>query len=112
MPIRFRCYFCAQLLAIAHRKAGTVITCPTCRGQVWVPDPSRPEETQPPAAPLNPEEFDVELVPLPSAASTPAPTQSLLYLTPRLKRLLLLALLVILLLLFGAGVWFGRSLRS
>ncbi len=37
MPIRFRCAYCNQLLGIARRKAGTVVRCPTCAGQVIVP---------------------------------------------------------------------------
>jgi hypothetical protein len=37
MPIRFRCAYCNQLMAIARRKAGTVVRCPTCAGQVVVP---------------------------------------------------------------------------
>jgi hypothetical protein len=39
MPIRFRCAYCNQLLGIAHRKAGTVVRCPTCNGKVVVPTP-------------------------------------------------------------------------
>jgi hypothetical protein len=39
MPIRFRCAYCNQLMGIARRKAGTVVRCPTCSGQVVVPDP-------------------------------------------------------------------------
>ena len=39
MPIRFRCAYCNQLMGIAHRKAGTVVRCPTCSGQVVVPNP-------------------------------------------------------------------------
>jgi hypothetical protein len=39
MPIRFRCAYCNQLLGIAHRKAGTVVRCPTCNGKVVVPSP-------------------------------------------------------------------------
>jgi hypothetical protein len=39
MPIRFRCAYCNQLLGIARRKAGTVVRCPTCAGQVVVPTP-------------------------------------------------------------------------
>src|SRR5947209_19491873 len=38
MPIRFRCAYCNQLLGIAHRKAGSVVRCPTCAGQVVVPN--------------------------------------------------------------------------
>src|SRR5438132_6458859 len=37
MPIRFRCAYCNKLLGIARRKAGTVVRCPTCAGQVVVP---------------------------------------------------------------------------
>src|SRR5437870_3163629 len=39
MPIRFRCAYCNQLLGIARRKAGQVVRCPTCAGQVVVPTP-------------------------------------------------------------------------
>jgi hypothetical protein len=37
MPIRFRCAYCNQLMGIARRKAGTVVACPNCAGQVVVP---------------------------------------------------------------------------
>jgi phage FluMu protein Com len=37
MPIRFRCRHCNQLLGIARRKAGMMVRCPTCRGEVLVP---------------------------------------------------------------------------
>jgi DNA-directed RNA polymerase subunit RPC12/RpoP len=37
MPIRFRCAYCNQLLGISRRKAGTVVRCPNCSGQVVVP---------------------------------------------------------------------------
>jgi hypothetical protein len=43
MPIRFRCAYCNQLMGIARRKAGTVVRCPTCAGQVIVPDPGQVE---------------------------------------------------------------------
>jgi len=39
VPIRFRCAYCNQLMGIARRKAGTVVRCPTCSGQVVVPGP-------------------------------------------------------------------------
>jgi len=48
MPIRFRCAYCNQLLGIAHRKAGTIVRCPTCAGHVIVPHPTEPG-TEPPA---------------------------------------------------------------
>jgi DNA-directed RNA polymerase subunit RPC12/RpoP len=50
MPIRFRCAYCNQLMAIARRKAGSVVRCPTCAGQVVVPDPRQPERGQEKAA--------------------------------------------------------------
>jgi hypothetical protein len=52
MPIRFRCAYCNQLLGIARRKAGTVVRCPTCAGQVVVPSVDQPEEKPPPNQPL------------------------------------------------------------
>lgn len=39
MPIRFRCAYCNQLMGISRRKAGEVVRCPTCTGQVVVPKP-------------------------------------------------------------------------
>lgn len=39
MPIRFRCAHCDQLMGIARRKAGTIVSCPTCEGQIIVPQP-------------------------------------------------------------------------
>src|SRR5438477_5872570 len=39
MPIRFRCAYCNQLMGISRRKAGTVVRCPNCAGQVIVPNP-------------------------------------------------------------------------
>ena len=38
MPIRFRCSYCNQLLGISRRKSGSSVRCPTCAGQVLVPD--------------------------------------------------------------------------
>jgi len=39
MPIRFRCAYCNQLMGIGRRKAGTVVRCPSCAGEVIVPAP-------------------------------------------------------------------------
>src|SRR5688572_1109328 len=47
MPIRFRCVYCNQLLGIARRKAGTVVSCTTCGGQLIVPEPNDPVTTEP-----------------------------------------------------------------
>jgi hypothetical protein len=48
MPIRFRCAYCNQLLGIARRKAGTVVRCPTCAGQVVVPSADAIADDKPP----------------------------------------------------------------
>jgi hypothetical protein len=40
MPIRFRCGHCNQLMGIGHKKAGTVVRCPTCTSEVTVPQPN------------------------------------------------------------------------
>jgi phage FluMu protein Com len=53
MPIRFRCAYCNQLLGISRRKAGTVVRCPQCTGQVVVPQAAADEqEDDQPGLPL------------------------------------------------------------
>jgi hypothetical protein len=48
MPIDFRCAYCNQLMRIGRRKAGSVVRCPKCAGEIIVPTPegeaSPPEE--------------------------------------------------------------------
>lgn len=39
MPVRFRCVYCNQLLGISRRKAGSVVRCTSCEGQIIVPEP-------------------------------------------------------------------------
>src|SRR5688572_8659123 len=51
MPIRFRCKYCNQLMGIAHRKAGTEVECPTCKGKVAVPLSSSEMAAAPPSPP-------------------------------------------------------------
>src|SRR5262249_42175047 len=51
MPIRFRCVYCNQLLGISRRKAGTIVRCTTCEGQLIVPNPDDPATTEPAGAP-------------------------------------------------------------
>ena len=106
MPVRFRCYFCMQLLTIGQRKAGTVIQCPRCQGQVWVPDPDNPAAEQPAAAGVPPE---IILVAVPDPSK---PAASVVWLSPRQVRVLLLALVLVLVFLFGVGVWVGRVWRA
>ncbi len=101
MPIRFRCYFCQQRLSTSRRKAGTVIPCPRCLGQLWVPDANELLPEQPGGAVPG----DVELVPF---SELVGPVSSAVSLSPRQIRLLLVALIVVLVVLFGAGVWVGR----
>ena len=50
MPVRFRCAYCNQLLGISRRKAGTIVRCPTCSGQVIVPTVESIPAQQPAAA--------------------------------------------------------------
>jgi hypothetical protein len=96
MPIRFRCVYCNQLLGISRRKAGTIVRCTSCEGQLIVPEPVEIEaapdghelghtSTEPPksSAPVSSPEvfaasdFDAFLEPLSQAgaavASPPAP---------------------------------------
>ena len=49
MPIRFRCVYCNQLLGIARRKAGTIVRCTSCQGQLIVPEPPPGEPDEPSA---------------------------------------------------------------
>jgi hypothetical protein len=93
MPIRFRCVYCNQLLGISRRKAGTIVRCTSCEGQLIVPEPSDAategagsrEHAAPPAEqPLPTEdpggrvgvfdadEFDAFIEPLKSAGGGPA----------------------------------------
>src|SRR5947207_8927125 len=63
MPIRFRCAYCNQLMGISRRKAGTVVRCPSCSGQVVVPNPSaepteKPHEGASPKPAAQPELFE------------------------------------------------------
>jgi hypothetical protein len=94
MPIRFRCVYCNQLLGISRRKAGTIVRCTTCEGQLIVPDPSdaatqaadshehaaappadQPQKTEDPGGPggvFDADEFDAFIEPFKSASGGPA----------------------------------------
>src|SRR6516164_8520516 len=77
MPIRFRCAYCKQLMGISRRKAGTVVSCPTCHGQVVVPSPG-PEEPKNPGngsespALFERSDFDEVFAPAPTEAAAPS----------------------------------------
>jgi DNA-directed RNA polymerase subunit RPC12/RpoP len=68
MPIRFRCAYCNQLLGISRRKAGQVVRCPTCAGQVLVPSPEVAQAKSPRTEPEQPlferSDFDVMFEPV------------------------------------------------
>jgi hypothetical protein len=61
MPIRFRCAYCNQLMGIARRKAGTVVRCPKCAGEIIVPVPEGAESSEDePGKTAGGQAFDVE----------------------------------------------------
>jgi phage FluMu protein Com len=80
MPIRFRCAYCNQLMGIARRKAGQVVKCPKCAGEIIVPVPEGTEQPEATEQPGNHggafEDMDFDPAagppPLDSAASTAA----------------------------------------
>jgi phage FluMu protein Com len=37
--LKFRCYRCNQLLAVAPSKAGTIVSCPKCQADLLIPSP-------------------------------------------------------------------------
>src|SRR5207248_4663158 len=62
MPIRFRCAYCNQLMGIGRRKAGTIVRCPKCAGEVIVPAAqSVPSATGPAFNPFEQDDFAEEL---------------------------------------------------
>lgn len=78
MPIRFRCPHCNQLLGIARRKAGTLVSCPTCQRNVLVPaeDAGWAENGPPAAEPPAPAPVQAP-GPLPAPAPAPVPSPAL-----------------------------------
>ena len=112
MPVRFRCCYCSQLLGISRRKIGTVIQCPHCLGQVWVPDPDQPVEENPFPAPYPGQEtYSGNPAPpgpggsfWPGAAQVAGPEPpAVLVLTPARKVLMALVLFLALILFFRPG---------
>ena len=81
MPIRFRCAYCSQLMAIAKRKAGTVVKCPKCTGEIIVPVPEdeAPSEEPFPDPALEPAPEPVAIPPQepPTEALTETTTQAI-----------------------------------
>lgn len=60
MPIRFRCAYCNQLMGISTRKAGSVVRCPKCAGEIIVPMPEGMQAPDQAEEPLAFEEAAVE----------------------------------------------------
>ena len=58
MPIRFRCAYCNQLMGISTRKAGKVVRCPKCAGEIIVPVPEGMEAPEPEPATAGPIAFE------------------------------------------------------
>lgn len=69
MPIKFRCAYCNQLLGIARRKAGTVVRCPNCAGQVIVPKQEEDDEDKGAAESDEPEQRPEPVVEKPAKGS-------------------------------------------
>lgn len=105
MPIRFRCCYCRQLLAIASRKKGAVTKCPTCLGHVWVPDPDKPDEEQPGPAPVPAAEV---FVPPPEPAPSQAPVVPL---SSRKTIVGIITIIVFVVFFFLVGIFIGRTLQ-
>jgi hypothetical protein len=87
MPIKFRCAYCNQLLGIARRKAGTVVRCPNCAGQVVVPKLDSAEaskgdaesddpEPKPVPAPVSPVKGADQPARAPDNTSEPSPQRA------------------------------------
>jgi DNA-directed RNA polymerase subunit RPC12/RpoP len=75
MPIRFRCAYCSQLMGIGRRKAGTVVRCPRCAGEVIVPVIEQPQAANgsgPKLPLLEMEDFDKDFA-LPEPEPLPNP---------------------------------------
>jgi DNA-directed RNA polymerase subunit RPC12/RpoP len=140
MPIRFRCAYCNQLMGISRKKAGSVVSCPTCSGKVVVPAaepapenaPAKPPEPSPferqdfDAALFNPrggttpttagkppprQDFEVQPVLLPATLVEAAPVEHvILEPTWHYKAVLASAALILAALAFAAGFVLGRVL--
>lgn len=46
MPIVFRCGHCNQKLSVTRRKAGRTVTCPSCQGEITVPEAGSPSKSR------------------------------------------------------------------
>src|SRR5262245_38853510 len=126
MPVRFRCAYCNQLMGISHRKAGTVVRCPKCAGEIIVPAPDgaapAPEEldqaaatqgaTEQPAAhdPIPPPQPELPPADLPAMLLPPPPPQRPgLFLSKGTLVVSLAVIVLLLVLVFFLGLIIGRQ---
>jgi hypothetical protein len=138
MPIRFRCAYCNQLMGIASRKAGTVVRCPKCAGEIIVPTPDGTGQSPQPndQEPANPLAFDsvnfdvtpvastdtnvsvptpIDLLPTdfsPNSLSNPLPKRTGLFVPLGMLILSLAVIVLLLILVFTLGILIGRHTAS
>ncbi len=130
MPIRFRCAYCNQLMGIASRKAGTVVRCPKCAGEIIVPTPEGPEPPSEPAeqsvSPLAFEDLRIdqiinegangqaaaptETAPTPAEVLPPPPSRRLgLFLPLGMLIVSMVVVILLLILVFILGIIIGKQ---
>jgi DNA-directed RNA polymerase subunit RPC12/RpoP len=131
MPIRFRCAYCNQLMGISRRKAGSVVRCPKCAGDIIVPTPDEgaraPEgaapkplnETfedkglermlQPSATHAQPDDDEAQAAYLLGSERTFPEALQGLYLSRSALVLAVIGVIALLAVAFGAGFLAGRS---
>ena len=129
MPIRFRCAYCSQLMGIARRKAGTVVKCPKCAGEIIVPTPEEPESgpegVELPSSDEGPEEPAGELdfaatdanaatatepaPPIPALPPPPPPTRVGVFLSVGTLAISVVVVILLLILMFVLGLVIGKQ---
>lgn len=112
-------------MGISRRKAGQVVRCPKCAGEIIVPvpegmDASEPPPPPPPAAVFEDKDFDQALLqptateepaaalPMPPAAVPPQETRLGIFLPLGMLLLSLAVVILLLLLMFVFGLIIGR----
>jgi hypothetical protein len=96
-----------QRIAISSRKIGTVVSCPRCQGQLWVPNPADPNDQAVRGPQGEGQPLFVEVIPLAEESLFSWHDLSGLQ-----KVLLVLTFVFLLIVLFGCGVLVGHSWRG
>lgn len=124
MPIRFRCAYCAQLMGIAKRKAGSVVKCPKCAGEIIVPTPEGHEagpegvelaghdmpETSPHAAMDDNTTVATETsAPMPVLPPPPPPERLGIFLSVGSLVVSVIVIILLMILMFVLGLIIGKS---